>query len=511
MNRYQELFRIEDNYFLAGSPVLIEKGALLKDLKLERLIAQLKIKNLSEKTIISCKIKIQCLESNNNKIEKIVEHQYLDIEIRPQMNFGEKNPILITENITRKFIPAVTEVVFSDNSIWQNNNLSWENLPEFETLQSFFNDFSLFEQFQLETSSQSKFVPKEEMGLFLCSCGNISTHSTCPKCHCLFQYLILALDKNKLRENADIRLEKQAFIDRENKKQEEKELLEKKSKQDKTKKILARISAIIIILLLGIALITKVIIPKQKQSSEYKKAMNLLSEENFDDAIDSFTSLDNYKDSRDMVDEANYLKCLSLINSNSTEDDMKAIKVLERLGDYKDSNSLLETLKNDLYISANSLYDKGQVKDAISIFESLGDYKDSMKIIMYANALKLKEHQKLEEAIEIFDDLGNFKDSLSKKESTQELLEERIQSETKDEVQKAVSDFNGFILKQHQKDIQRLSNTELLSVFPNDFSFRDSNDTDYFLLIFSENGYGHFRYEYDTKSFEWKIDGDFLI
>lgn len=239
--------------------------------------------------------------------------------------------------------------------------------------------------------------------------------------------------------------------------------------------------------------------------------MNLLSEENFDDAIDSFTSLDNYKDSRDMVDEANYLKCLSLINSNSTEDDMKAIKVLERLGDYKDSNSLLETLKNDLYISANSLYDKGQVKDAISIFESLGDYKDSMKIIMYANALKLKEHQKLEEAIEIFDDLGNFKDSLSKKESTQELLKERIQSETKGEVQKAVSDFNGFILKQHQKDIQRLSNTELLSVFPNDFLFRDSNDTDYFLLIFSENGYGHFRYEYDTKSFEWKIDGDFLI
>ena len=88
----------------------------------------------------------------------------------------------------------------------------------------------MFEQFQLETSSQSKFVPKEEMGLFLCSCGNISTHSTCPKCHCLFQDLILALDKNKLRENADIRLEKQAFIDRENKKQEEKELLEKKIK-----------------------------------------------------------------------------------------------------------------------------------------------------------------------------------------------------------------------------------------------------------------------------------------
>ena len=71
MNRYQELFRIEDNYFLAGSPVLIEKGALLKDLKLERLIAQLKIKNYRKKLLYLARLKFNVLNRIITRLRKL--------------------------------------------------------------------------------------------------------------------------------------------------------------------------------------------------------------------------------------------------------------------------------------------------------------------------------------------------------------------------------------------------------------------------------------------------------
>lgn len=47
--RFTSLFRIPDNLYSTGSPVIIIAGALLKDNQTGHMLTQIKIKNISDK------------------------------------------------------------------------------------------------------------------------------------------------------------------------------------------------------------------------------------------------------------------------------------------------------------------------------------------------------------------------------------------------------------------------------------------------------------------------------
>ncbi len=80
--------------------------------------------------------------------------------------------------------------------------------------------------------------------------------------------------------------------------------------------------------------------PAQQDSKEetYQKAMKLMEEKNFDEAVNLFESLGDYKDSKEMVKECKYRKANQMIAGNQYE---LAYNLLSQIKDYKDSAEML--------------------------------------------------------------------------------------------------------------------------------------------------------------------------
>ena len=91
-DRYQEVFRMPSRLHLYGSPVLIETGVLQKDNQQNRILAQIKFRNITDRYIIACKVSIKAYEINGTELEGIDSFSYLDINVNPGNVFGAKTP-----------------------------------------------------------------------------------------------------------------------------------------------------------------------------------------------------------------------------------------------------------------------------------------------------------------------------------------------------------------------------------------------------------------------------------
>ena len=61
--RYSRLFSLSENLYAVGSPVVIAAGTLLKDNQTGRIVAQLKLRSISSKTIIGAKVKLRLFDN----------------------------------------------------------------------------------------------------------------------------------------------------------------------------------------------------------------------------------------------------------------------------------------------------------------------------------------------------------------------------------------------------------------------------------------------------------------
>ena len=106
-------------------------------------------------------------------------------------------------------------------------------------------------------------------------------------------------------------------------------------------------------------------------SREYDKACGLMEEGRYDDAIELFEGLGDYKDSGDKITESKYQKaCAALENG----DYQTAEEFFKKLGDYRDSSDKALESK---YRYGISLIEGGYYTKAVEVFEELEDYSDS--------------------------------------------------------------------------------------------------------------------------------------
>lgn len=184
-------------------------------------------------------------------------------------------------------------------------------------------------------------------------------------------------------------------------------------------KIIRSILIAAIIVLLGI--ITAVSYnPIIKPAIDYSKASIMLSKGDYENAINAFTELGDYRKSKDKISECYYDMGLDLINQKKYEDAIEAFgkstvdsteqknicwyelgtialenkeydnaeKWFNACKDYKDAASKLEEVKKakekiaeeekaKKYKEANDEFDNKNYGQALSIYESLGDYKES--------------------------------------------------------------------------------------------------------------------------------------
>ena len=437
-DRYSKLFALSENLYSAGAPVVIAAGALQKDNQTGKVFAQLKIRNIQDKVIKASTVKIATFDTVGKPLGGTVDYQYLDLAADRDTDFGQKTPVILKEAATRSFAVSVSEVIFSDNSIWTAPDEAWEPLSAPVTPEKEFTDVELAKQYRVKYGADCKCVFKKEKDLWRCACGAVN-HASEKNCHsCQREAAALAaLNVEELKADRDRRLAaEQKKAAEEKAAAEQKKAAEEKAAAEqakKTKKIAMIAAPIIVVAIVAAVLISNFIKTQQEEAARldtYNAAVALAEAGQYDEAIAAFAELGDYKDSAEWANQnVAYEKVLFLLDCAERGDDaglkistqtkpkveaapgqnqaggeaaeeqeipdtvkaecaQKAITILEAIGNFKDSATLLERAEALLeaeidakresdYEAALKYLNEGDTYSAYYIFEELGDYKDS--------------------------------------------------------------------------------------------------------------------------------------
>lgn len=386
--RYVRIATFPENLYLDCSPVLISAGALLKDNKTGKVLAQLKFKNLSENIITAVKVSVIAYDISGIELTGVEEYQYLDISIKPTESFGDDKAIVLPDTNTRNCTVIIKEVVFASIAPWKNDNSTECNpIPSQVPLNEILNNSGLFEQYKRDTTDHSKYKPAKYLDLWLCSCGTPNKHHTkrCSNCK---------IELNRLLEATN--LERLARSYKSYQEQQEKELKAKLEAQNRAGNIAIITTVIVLLLIAVVCVVSFVVIPNVK----YKAADKMLRQGNYEEAISEFEALGKYKDSQERILEAIDAQQFAIEESIAASEAAEMARIEEE--------------NENVYLDAEKLLNSQNYDDAISFFESLGDYKDSSSKLMEAKYLKaesLRSSRKFAEAYLILKELGEYKDS----------------------------------------------------------------------------------------------------
>lgn len=236
--RYLRRFSLPSNLYSAGCPIMISAGALLLDTITDKTIVQLKLVNVSSKTIVAVKVKVTAFDAFFNSIGKELEFVYADMFAERDAVFGSKVPVWLPDSSAYSFSVSVTSVAFFDSSIWNvQKDIQWTSFPDQKNIKTVF-DTKLLTQFVRNTTNQAQFLPIEVNGFWRCTCGgiNLSEELNCHICSTPLLQQKASLDIDLLNEQ----LTKKETEDFENQNSIS------KSQSQKTKKNLLVFSCIIV-------------------------------------------------------------------------------------------------------------------------------------------------------------------------------------------------------------------------------------------------------------------------
>ena len=109
MERYSRVYYSDDYLYVENSPVIILAGAILKDNTTNGVLGQLKMKSLSNQIIKAVEIELELYDASGKKQEKKVKHEFLDLNVSRNMEFGSKEAIELPYNNARSFKVGVTK------------------------------------------------------------------------------------------------------------------------------------------------------------------------------------------------------------------------------------------------------------------------------------------------------------------------------------------------------------------------------------------------------------------
>ena len=419
--RYQSLFRLPDNLYFDGSPVMVAAGALLIDRNDGRVLAQLKLQSISPLCIRACKVTLTAYEPNGCVAETVDNFQYLDLNVNRDEFFGQKIPVYFRSTSVRKYSVSVTEVVFTNGTVWSNPVSTWAQLPTPQPLKNKLQDAEMVKQYSIDSGGESQIVPEQINNLWYCACSsiNLGSEDYCHKCRRSYKKLVSALDENALSNHMEIRhrteeaaRKKQAAIDAQNAR-----------KRKKMYGLFACLAAVIVILIIGLTAYTQYIDPViLSPMRTYEEAGTLFLSSEYEAAQELYLSIPEYKDATKKAEECaqaiygrDYQYALKLFTNGEYE---SARTHFEALSGYSDADDYIvkcsEALLEQQYQYALGLYANGEYENAISVFSGLGVYKDSVNQIkecQYALAQNHIANKEYESAYDLLGVLGEYKDS----------------------------------------------------------------------------------------------------
>ena len=335
--RFSKLSSLPENLYATGSPVIISAGNLLKDNQTNKVLAQLKIKNISTKSVKGVKVLIRALDIVGNHIDGDIEYEYLDLNVSQGKEFGQKVAILLPNAYTRGITVGIIRVAFVDNKIWENaNNSVLESLPQSATLDTYLHDSELVKQYKIKFGKNCTIIPIEYKDLWCCACGAWNKESICYCC------------KNEKADLFTLRLE-ELSTQKDKRLEQERISQEKREREEKRKQRKKKIAFFTLILAVGVFfLITELILPEKVRSDAYKEALHLHEIGEYDLAINTLQQLGDYKDCNTLIlkiqkekTESTYQEALSLYQQ---EDYRGAYNAFQTIKGYKDVNELMERI-----------------------------------------------------------------------------------------------------------------------------------------------------------------------
>ncbi|MCR5576540.1 MAG: hypothetical protein K6F56_05980 [Oscillospiraceae bacterium] len=366
--RYTRLFSLPQDLYTPGAPLVIAAGALLKDSQTGSVLAQLKLRSLSDVTISAVKLQVVGYDMAKAEVCR-EEHQYLDLRVKRDESFGAKEAIPLPVRSVRSFSVQVLAVFFSDGGSYTGTDAVWLPLPEQADLNAQLFDAELIRQYRLETSEKSRFVPQTVADLWMCTCGELN-HSgePCHRCALTLEEAQRLLDVDLLRTKKTARLEEEAL---------------RQAEEDRKKNSrgyrLRRLALFMIPVLLIAGAAAGTYHYAQKRAAAYDRAAALYESGDYAEAAAAFDRLGNYQDAA------------------------------ERASAARAADSELNS-----YVRAGKLLENGRYEDAAELYQSLGDYRDSAELVTecgYRKALELLDEGAVEQARELFAALGGYKDS----------------------------------------------------------------------------------------------------
>lgn len=358
--RYSRLFTLPENLYAQGSPVVIAAGALLKDNQTGKVIAQLKLRSISSKSIRAVKVKLDLFDTAGNPLEETVVHDYLDLNIPRDKDFAQKNPVQITNNKARSYKASVKEVVYTDGSVWTSDNENWEPLSK--PIHLSFTDPELLKQYQIQFGRNSIYEPKVEKDLWHCTCGSLNRKDE--MCHCCHNPLLAlqTVDIAKLKVDKDARLAEQVRVTKQEAEEKAaREVAEQAAKKKAAKKLKIAIAAVCAVIAI-VLIVTKVVIPNGK----YNDAVALMNAGQYEEAIAAFEAMDGYRDSFMQIEncetailDKKYNEAISMMEAGQYE---AAIAGFEAIDGYKDSVTQIE--------NCNAAIMDAKYNDAVAMMET---------------------------------------------------------------------------------------------------------------------------------------------
>lgn len=382
--RYSKLFSLPENLYAEGSPVIIAAGALLKDNQTGRVIAQLKLRNISSKAIKAATVSLSLMNTAGNPLEESVRYEYLDLSSTRDTDFGSKSAIPLPDASTRSFSVAVAEVIFTDNSVWNANDAAWETLKSPEALTSRL-DGEMVKQFRIEYGSGAKNFFLEQKDLWYCVCGAVNRReeTICHSCRKPI-YDLRNIDLEALKESKEQRVAR-----------EREQAAKKAAATQKNIKVLATVLVVAAVFFIVASFVNEAI----KKNNAYNEAALLMEQGKYEEAIQAFSALDGYKDSAEQIQSAKnsiadmerateYDRAIQLLESGKSENENEAYYLLMELGDYQDAKNLLTHFTYVCIASDNTRYEYDSSGNLVE-----KDYGSSSHLYEYENGHVVWEGQ----------------------------------------------------------------------------------------------------------------------
>ncbi len=402
MDRYSVLKSGEQKEWLAGCTVKVEKYNILLDNQTGQNVIQIKYRALGDKKVKSFWVDVYCYDDAMDLITTVSDAAYISVNASKGESFGDRQPISVNANSIGNIKVAVKKIVFADESVWRNDNGDIGIiLPEQPYAREFYGE--LFNQFYIETNNvKARYEKVLALGenYWQCTCGqgNSKNDENCILCGADVNELAKISDVDYLREQNNIRIEKEktereriAKVRAENERsaaeKAEKERIAAEERAEKERIAAAEAARkrkrIIITALVSVVTICAVVagINKLKHVILYNKAVKAFENAQYDEAFETFTELKDYKDSVDKAKEAEaekkYLNAKNFVEKGDINSLKEAAHIYSDLGTYKDC---VHQLKATYYSIAAIEYNSYDFENAASHYKLCCNYQNSAQM-----------------------------------------------------------------------------------------------------------------------------------